>query len=138
MNTKSYAITSLVVFLYLFLINFLFHGLIMNSAYEPLLGSLLRAEGESGAFFVWMSVGYVVLGFLLCYVFVRGYEGRGIGEGVRFGLIVGALLSIPTRLIHYAVQPWPANIIISWIIGDLVIYIIAGVLMAMIYRPEEA
>ncbi|MFQ5606882.1 MAG: hypothetical protein ACE5GA_02965, partial [Candidatus Zixiibacteriota bacterium] len=101
MNTSRYIWGSVAVFLYLFLIEFVFHGVIMSDTYQQ-SAHLLRPEAESSALMIWMALGFLILAFGFCYIFTIGYKGKGIIEGVRYGLYVGIAFSVSTNLINYA------------------------------------
>jgi hypothetical protein len=135
MNVNRYVLGSIVVFVYLFVIEWFFHAVIMNRWYQENL-SLLRSRVDAGGFAIWMILGFLVLAFGFCYVFVKGYENKGIGEGIRYGLYVAFAFSISTTLINYSVFPWPATWAIAWIIGNVIIMALAGAIFATIYRPQ--
>ena len=132
MNNSRYLIASLVAFVYFFVAEYVFHGAILSGTYE-LIGSQMMREAPV---FVWFFPAYLVLGFVLTYVFVRGYENKGLGEGLRFGIIMGILIGTPNALIRYAVEPWPGDLIVTWIVGTIIEYLIGGVLIAAVYRPK--
>jgi hypothetical protein len=137
MNIQRYFIGSFVVFLFIFAAEFIFHGQIMEGFYQEAM-NLLRPEAEAMAYFPSMIAGFLVLSFGFCYVFTKGFENKGIGEGARFGFWVGITFSVSTSLINYAIFPWPTSWIVGWIIGEPIILMIAGVIFAAIYRPRVA
>ena len=134
MNVKRYVLGSFAVFLVIFLAEFLFHGMIMVDSYNQYL-ELLRPESESFSYMPFMSLGFLILAFGFSYIFVQGYEGKGVGEGVRFGLFVGIAFGISSNLINYAVFPWPSAWIVAWIAGETVIMMLAGAVLALVYKP---
>ena len=137
MNTGRYLIGSLVVFVYLFLIEWVFHSFIMGSYYEQSI-ELLRSEETGSSYFFWMIAGFLILAFGFCYIFLKGYENKGICEGMRFGLYVGITFSVSTSLINYAVFPYPGSWVIGWVIGETIILVLAGAIMAILYKPKVA
>ena len=114
MNVKRYVLGSLAAFVFIYLAEFVFHALIMSSSYDQYL-ALLRPATDQAAYMPYQAVGFLVLAFGFCYVFVQGYEGRGIGEGLRFGLYVGVAFGVSGYLINFAVFPWPT----SWLTGQV-------------------
>jgi len=136
MNNSRYVLASVVAFVYFFAAEFVFHGVILSETYENLQGIAHLARPE--ALFMWFFVAYLVLGFVITYVFVRGYENKGLGEGVRFGLILGILIGVPNTLIRYAVEPWPGDIVVTFMVGYIIEYLIGGVLIALLYKPKTA
>ena len=137
MYVSRYVWGSIVVFVYLVLVEWLFHGVIMSGFYNDAI-QLLRPETEASGYTIWMLLGFLILAFGFSFIYTKGYEGKGLVEGLRYGLYVGFAFSVSSSLIFYAVFPFPASWIIGWIIGDLVIMIIAGLILAAIYKPRPA
>ena len=130
MNTKRYLLTSLIVFAFIFIFEWIFHGMFLKDMYMA-TASLWRPQGQC----VWnaMLTAQILFAFVFTFIFTKGYENKGIAEGARYGLLIG-LLFVPNHLIFYAVQPLPFNLILAWIIGGLVETILAGIILAAIYR----
>jgi len=137
MNVNRYVLASAIVFVYFFLIEYVFHGLILSGWYNEAL-HLLRPEAEATRYFPWMILGFLVLSFGFGYIFLKGYEDKGLGEGLRFGLYVGIAFSVSASLIDYAVFPFPGKWIVAWIIGYPVIMVFAGIIFSAIYRPKKS
>ena len=96
MNTSRYVIGSLAVFVYIFLFEFLYHGMFLTSQYM-LVEQLMRPEPEFFGLFHWIIIGELLMAFFFCLIFIKGYEGKGIGEGVRFGLLIGIGFGVSSR-----------------------------------------
>jgi hypothetical protein len=135
MNAGRYVLGSVVVALYFYLYEWLLHGIIMSKSYSEQM-SLFRPDAESGIFLFWMLLGLVILAFGFCFIFLKGYENKGIGEGFRYGLYVGLAFAVTNVLIEYSVFPFPGGWVISWIIGYLIMMILAGIIFAAIYKPN--
>ncbi len=134
MNVNRYIVGSLVVFVYLMIIEWFFHSVIMRGMYQEGL-SLFRSRADAGSFAIWMILGFLVLAFGFCYIFTKGYENKGIGEGIRYGLYVAFAFSISSVLGNYSVFPYPVAWAVAWIIGYLIIMVLAGLIFSLIYRP---
>lgn len=137
MNVKRYVLGSIAVFVFVFLAEFVFHGMIMKDAYLAHM-DLLRPESESTAYLPFMMLGFLILAFGFCFIFINGYEGKGVAEGLRYGLYAAIAFGVSAHLINYAVFPLPKNWVVSWIVGESVIIMLAGALIAMIYKPQTA
>ena len=134
MNLKRYMLGSLVVFLVIFASEWLFHGVIMKSAYDAHL-DLLRPQAEAGSYMPYMALGFLILAFGFSYIFVKGYEGRGVGEGVRFGLYAGIAFGVSTNLINFTVFPLPGSWVAAWCVGETIILMLAGAVLSAVYKP---
>lgn len=135
MNTNRYLIASLAVAVWLLLYGFVVNTIVLAEFWAANTATgLMRAEGEEQMWAVLVSC--LLQGFALGYIFTRGYEHRGIGEGVRFGLLmiwlVGAIY-----LLLYALQPFTLAGLLVSVIADGIMYVGAGVLLALLYKPAS-
>jgi Zn-dependent protease len=59
-----------------------------------------------------------------------------VSQGLRFGIAVALLTSVPTYMIYYVVQPMPGSVVAKQIIFDSALMVILGVLVAWLYRGK--
>jgi hypothetical protein len=86
---------------------------------------------------VWMMFLSSALYLLLfCYIFTKGYEGKGMAEGVRFGLLMGLFMAIPMSIDQYVIYPLTSNLAMIWFVGGVVSFVIVGAIFAAIYKPS--
>jgi len=137
MNMKRLVLACVVVFLFVFVCDYILHGVILKNAYIQ-TAQLWRTEAEMKQMFGWLLLGQLVAAVMMCviYAFRRTKESCA-GQGSAYGLFVGLLFCSPT-LITYAVQPIPAGIIGTWIVGDLVKFVLAGAILGAVYQPMVA
>lgn len=132
MNKKRYWLATLVVFIFIFFYDWIFHGVVLRDLYMA-TASLWRTHEVMQMFFGWIIAGQLLLSIMFCWIFTKGYQQRGLLEGVRYGLYIGILMSAP-EMIRYAVQPISLTLLWSWIGGGILEFIIAGIITAAIYR----
>lgn len=137
MNYRRYFLASFVVWIYFFAVEFVFHGLILTGQYEG-MKHVMRPEGDMGSFFLWVILAYLILALGLCKIFIVGYQNRGVAEGIRFGLLIGITFGISHTFINHAVFPFPQDLTFAIAIGYIVEMILAGILIALIYKPKAA
>ena len=121
-------------------VGFVVHGVLLHGDYAQLPG-LLRAEADAQGYFGWMVLADVVMGFGLTWVYVKGREaGRPpASQGLRFGLAIAALMTVPYCLIYYAVQPWPGAVVVKQIVYDGLGVLLKGVAVAFLNQgPRSA
>ncbi len=135
MNWSKFFIAFVVIYVVGGILNYLIHGVLLMETYES-LSQLWRPDMDR---LMWLQfVTPLFICFFFIYIFVRGYEGKGIMEGVRFGLIIWAFASIPMTYGQYMIYPLPYSLVWKWLISDLVSFLVFGVLVAVIYKPLEA
>ena len=133
MNKKNYVITSVVVLLVMFALDWAFHGWFMTDYYTA-LGDILRPQEAMETYFLSMLIGQILIAFGFTYIFIKGYEGKGCAEGIRFGLLVGFAFGVGPAMINYAVYPLTGTIMLAYFIWYPVECMIMGAVAATVYK----
>ena len=137
MNRK-FVVAWIVIFVAWFLGSFVVHGVLLNADYLR-LGTLFRAPADSQRYFPLMILAHVMLAGAFAWTYARGVEPKPwLGQGVRFGIAVAFLTTIPTYLIYFVVQPMPPETVVKQILFDGVLMVILGVLAGWLYRDGKA
>jgi len=135
MNLKRFLLAAVGVFVVGRVLDYLIHWVLLRTDYEA-TQQLWRTEAEMKTGLL-LIVG-AITALLFVYIFTKGYEGRGLLEGVRYGLIIGLFVSIPMAYNSYAVMPIPYSLALEWFLYGLAEYIILGIVAAALYRPKAA
>jgi hypothetical protein len=134
MNTKRFIIASLVVFLAFEIIDAIIHTGILGETYKSM--DIWRQDMMSK---MWIfHAGSFVMAFLFTFIFIKGYENKGIAEGVRYGVIIGLFANIPYGFFSYAMYPLPFSLCMQWFVYGMIEFIICGLIAAAIYKPVTA
>jgi len=96
--------------------------------------TLFRTEADAHQYFPLMILAHVLLSGALGCIYARGAEAQPWkAQGVRFGIAIALLTSVPTYMIYFVVQPMPGNVVIRQIVYDGVLMIILGIIVAWVY-----
>ncbi len=137
LNVKQWAIATVAVFVAMAIIQYVVHGVMLTGWYMEYPAYWRSPEAMMRKMY-WMYVGYLVFAALFTYIYTRGYEGKaGMGEGMRYGVLIGALVGIPKMFIDHAVFFYPGKIILSWCIAMIVMCAILGIIVGMIYKSPQ-
>jgi hypothetical protein len=132
MNWKRFFVASLVIFVVVQAMDFVINNVFLKTAYDS-LSSLWRPDMMSK---MWvMYVIGVLVSLLFTYIFIKGREGKGISEGVRFGIIIWLFVAVPMNHSMWVLLPIPYLLIFRWTLFALLKMLIAGILAAVIYKP---
>lgn len=134
MNVKKFLLASLAVFVTLQILDYVIHMLLLAKDYQA-TASVWRAD-MMDIFWIMYITG-AILSLLFVYIFIKGYQGKGIPEGIRYGLIMGILLMTLGAVNQYIVYPIPLELAIKWTVYGIIEFMIAGVVAALIYKPKE-
>ena len=118
-------------------LGFVVHGWLLAPDYQR-LSALFRGEADAQAFLPAMIVAHLLVGVGFTWIYLKGREAKPfLQQGVRFGLAVAVLTTIPKYLIYFAVQPMPGNIVVKQIVFDTIAMVIMGVACAWINQDRR-
>lgn len=122
-------VASVVASVVAFLLSSLWHVVLMSDYYESV------TVGGREAPLMWaVGLAYLVVGIIMAYMYPKGYEGGSpVGEGLKFGAIIGLLWWFPTNLVLYGILDGPSSVIFvdgAWHIFEEGI---AGVALGLVY-----
>ncbi len=128
---KRYALAVIVVFVVWSAVDFLVHGVILQSSYEA-TARLWRPMGE-------MKMGLMhVVGLVAAGCFVGIYtlfvRPKGLPVGLGYGLIYGVGGGISMGLGTYSVMPVPLYLGLVWFLGFLVEAVAGGLVLGLMVK----
>jgi hypothetical protein len=133
MNRKFFS-AWVVLFVAWFLGSFIVHGVLLAPDYMR-LGNLFRAESDARQYFPLMILAHLILSGAFVWIYARGVESKPwMKQGVRFGVAIALLTSVPTYLIYFVVQPMPVVVVVKQIVFDGILLVILGIIVAWLYR----
>ena len=131
MNKVRLILTIIVVFVLANFTGFFIHAIWLKQDYM-LVAPHYRAEGEQKMVFIVLAYISFAVGSVL--VFARGVEDKPLlGQGVRFGLLMFLILTVPSFFIAYAVQLVPAVLMSKQVLAELFDKVLLGIVTAFLY-----
>jgi hypothetical protein len=134
MNTKKFLLASLAVFVTLQILDFVIHNLILGAAYTA-TQEVWRTDMTDKMWVMYITG--AVFSLLFVYIFSKGYEGKGLMEGIKYGLIIGLVVYFVGSFNQFVVYPIPYGLTWQWVIYGLIELMIAGAVAALIYKTKE-
>lgn len=123
-------ISVIVIFVLSMAFGFLIHEILLKADYEQ-VRQLYRAEEDGKAHFIYLVLGQLIFSIGFVWIYNKGKEAKPfLEQGIRYGIAIAVLTSIPTFLIYYAVQPLPSMLVVKQIIFDSIAIIVRGVVVA--------
>jgi hypothetical protein len=127
------------VYVVLLALDVLIHQIILDPVYSSeAMKSVWRPDMESKMWIYPMINIFVAFFFTL--IFTKGYEGKGIAEGIRYGIYISLLMNIPMAYGSYASYAIPYSLALQWFLYGTLEFIIAGVVLSLIFgmKPTKA
>ena len=132
--SKRALLSVVALFVVAMALGFVVHGLLLASDYGQ-LPNLMRTQAEAGAHFPFMILAHVLMAIGLTWIYRRGREDKPwLGQGVRFGLGVAVMATIPMYLIYHAVCPFPLSLVAKQIAFDTAAAVLLGITAAAVNR----
>jgi len=94
------------VYVVMSLTNFVIHQVLLRDTYMTLVQSGMMRGEEAGMMWIYFVTALVV-SFFFTLIFSKGYNGTGVGEGIRFGFYAGLMMVTPFAYDSYASLPIP-------------------------------
>ena len=131
---KRFFLAWLAVFIAWFIGSFIVHGVLLHADYAE-LSNLFRKEAEAQNFLPLMLLAHVIMSGAFVWIYARGVEARPwLGQGIRYGVAIVLLTTLPLYLIYYVVQPMPGATVVKQIVFDGILVLILGAIVAFMYR----
>ena len=131
---KKFVISVVVMFIASMLLGFVVHATLLHSAYAK-LPNLFRAEAQAQGYFGYMLAAHLLIAIGFTWIYRQGKEDKPwLAQGLRFGAAVAVMMTIPTYLIYYAVQPMPSDLVALQIAYDSIAVLIMGMLVAWVNK----
>ncbi len=136
MNTKKLLVTFIVVFVLLSVMGYIIHGVLLASTYDmEEVQAAFRPEAEMSSNMWILPVTDLFWSFFFVFFFAKGYEGKGIMEGLRFGFYMGLFWSLVSSYQSYVFYAIPYSLALKWFIFGMIQMLILGVVASLIYKP---
>ena len=131
-NIPRFLAATVVGFAFVFGFDYIVHSILLMDTYTQ-TPELWRLQEEMQQYFPFM-IGYqVLLVVLLGFIFTRNFEGKGVAEGVRFGLMMGALIGL-LNAAAFIWMPISLTLALSWAGAGLGATLGIGIIFSVIYK----
>lgn len=134
LNIKRFMAAYAAVFVWIVVAEMYLHGTCLKPLYEQ-TPQLWRTVEDMQNQFVWMLLGYLIIAKTFVYIYTRGVEGKGWREGARYGFLMSWIFG-SFMAMSYVWMPISERLAVYWFILPFVVFIPAGILTALIYKPK--
>ncbi len=135
---KRFFISGIVLAIASLLLGFVVHGTLLEADYR--LTGLFRSPADAQMHFPFMLLAHFLIAFGFTWIYRKGLEpGKpAIGQGIRFGIAVAVLMTIPMCLVYYAVQPMPGSVVAKQILFGVIGNVVLGIIASLLNPPPQS
>ena len=130
---KKIALSSIAILVVLGILDFVIHGVILQSAYME-TAHLWRPMEEMEKCMPWMYLVTLIFAVFFSTIYALLISPKSIGAGVKFGLLLGIGMGVSMGFGSYLVMPISLMIATVWFIGTVVEFTVAGLIAAAIIK----
>jgi len=139
MNWKRVWLVALLVFIVMQITDFLINSVILSGVYAaPGVKEAFRDISVIMGYYWVMLITGAVFSFFFALIFAKGYESRGLMEGIRYGFYIGMMFVFVMAFNQFAVYNIPYSLVWYWIILGIIQTIILGIVAALVYKTKSA
>ncbi|MCB1721182.1 MAG: hypothetical protein H6860_03145 [Rhodospirillales bacterium] len=131
-NIPRFLISTIIGFAFVFGLDFLIHQNLLSDIYQQTM-HLWRPMDEMASFMPYMFGYQALLVIIIGFIYTRNHEGKGITEGLRFGLQIGVLLAL-LNAAAYIWMPIPKELALAWAGAGLGTGLGLGVIFSLLYK----
>lgn len=134
---KKFAISWVILFIVWMAGSFVIHAAWLGDTYAAMT-DVYRSPEDAEKLFPFMLLAHVMLAGGFVWIYRRGREDKPwLGQGVRFGILISLFAVIPTYLIYYSVQSMSSDLLIRQIVGDTLLTVLLGIVVAFLYKDAS-
>lgn len=136
---QRFWISVVVMFLLSIGLGYFVHGVLLADEYAR-LPTLFRPPDEAQAHYPLTLLAHALIAFGFTWVYRQGYhpDKSPLAQGLRFGVAIAVLMTAPTYLGYYVVQPIPGALAAKQIAFDAITVVVMGIVAAQINRTQRA
>ena len=129
-------LSTIVVGIVLFLLGWLFYGILFADYFSRFFGHIQRPMDEMK---IWaFGVANLAQAFFMYMIYAKGYKGGSpLTEGFRFGLVIGFFLLIPHMFMTWGGMPVMARGAAADAIVGMFMIMVASILTALIHGKRD-
>ena len=135
MDGKKSIYAALAGFAVMFILSGIWYMVVMADYYDEAMAGIYNASAildEPNLVFI--AIGYLFYALIMAYMFPIGYKGgSAVTEGMKFGAIIGVLITVPITFINMGLLSADAAPALVDTIYQIVEKSIGGIVIAKVY-----
>jgi hypothetical protein len=135
MSVKRIALATVLVFVFVFIYEALFHGLLLKDLYMA-TANLWRSPAEMRQFFPLTSSVQIIFSLITVLFYCNLAKTKTISSGLKFGAFLGLLYGV-SQFSLYAYMPIPITLASAWLVGLLIQNALIGLIIGAVVKRKS-
>jgi hypothetical protein len=113
-----FVVSAAVMIVMLFVLGWVFHGTLLRSDYAR-IPNLIRPMAEVRGNILYALLAQPLTAVAFTWIYLKGREDKPwAAQGLRYGIAVAALVTVPAGLVHHAVMSFPLDLVLKQMACD--------------------
>jgi hypothetical protein len=132
-----FLVRTAIVAVAMFALGYVGHQLLLGGDYVA-IEPIMRDRQEMMRHMPFALLSSLIFSAAFVWIYAHGKSAKPwLGQGVRFGIAVWAISTVPLYLTNYTIEPWP-GIFVAKILGwELVAMVLLGIVMGGLSRNDR-
>ena len=137
MTTTKFLLRILIVAVAMFALGFVGHQVLLGRDYAS-IEPIMRNKEDMQAHMPFALISCLCFSGALVWIYSQTRNSNPwLGEGVRFGVAVWAIATVPLYLTNYVIEPWPGVFVAKILAWEFVAVLILGILTARLAKNDS-
>jgi hypothetical protein len=128
-NMKQRLIATALIVAAWAVLDYIFHGVMLHSAYEATAHLWLPMAEMKTAL---MNSVSIITALLFVLIFCQMVQEKSLSKGIKLGVLVGLLVGISMGIGSFSYMPITVDIAIGWTLVGLIKYTLAGAIVGKV------
>jgi len=139
MTVGRFLIRTIVMALTMFALGFVGHQLLLGHDYVS-IEPIMRSKADMQAHMPFAMISALCFAAAFVWLYSRGAKSAKLwlSQGLRFGVAVWALASVPLYVTNYVIEPWPGVFIVKLLGWEFIAAIIMGLIVAALSKNDDS
>lgn len=139
MNWSKLIWAAVVAFIALIITDLIIHMVLLKGMYQQFSAAGIFRPWDQLMCYWWVIlIITAVYAFFFTFIFVKGYEGKGIAEAIRYAIYVTLFVCFFCSFIQFVLYNLPYGVNWLWILLGFIQNLIMAILVSLIYKPKAA
>jgi hypothetical protein len=138
MSFPKFLLRTIVVAIAWFVLGYIGHQLLLGRDYVA-IEPIMRSKADMRAHMLFAPLGALFYSAAMVWIYAQGQSTKPwLGQGLRFGLAVWAIASVPKYIATYTIEPWPGGFVVKLLAWELVAALVLGIVVAGLSKNDGA